>query len=77
MLAPGGRFVIGDICADTLFVRATEPLLRRFDAGHVGVRRKDDIEAMLTRAGLRVTASSHHWMRLYALVTAQRPSGQS
>lgn len=75
VLAPGGRLVIGDVCADRLWVRVTEPLLRRFDAGHVGVRRKDDIEAMLTRAGLRVTKSAHHWMRFYALVTAQRPSG--
>ena len=74
VLAPGGRLVIGDVCADRLWVRVTEPLLRRFDAGHVGVRRKDDIEAMLTRAGLRVTKSAHHWMRFYALVTAQRPS---
>ena len=74
VLAPGGRVVIGDSVRDTVTVRLADALLRRFEAGHVGLQRKRDIEAMLTRAGLRVTASRHHWLRIYALVAAERPA---
>ena len=74
VLAPGGRLVIGDSVRDTVAARIADALLRRFEAGHVGLQRKRDIEAMLTRAGLRVTASRHLGMRIYALVAAERPA---
>ena len=48
--------------------------MRRFEAGHVGLRRKREIEAMMTRAGLRITRSRHAWVLLYALVAAERPA---
>jgi ubiquinone/menaquinone biosynthesis C-methylase UbiE len=73
VLAPGGRVVIGDACRDSLPAKLADPLYRRFEEGHVGLRRKRDIEAMLTRAGLWVTTSRHLWLRLYALVAAERP----
>jgi ubiquinone/menaquinone biosynthesis C-methylase UbiE len=76
VLAPGGRVVIGDACRDSLPAKLADPLYRRFEEGHVGLQRKRDVEAMLTRAGLRVTASRHHWLRLYALVVAERPRTQ-
>lgn len=72
VLAPGGRVVIGDVCRDSPPAMVLDPLFRRFEAGHVGLQRKRDIEAMLTRAGLRVTASRHHWLRVYALISAER-----
>ena len=73
VVAPGGRVVIGDSPRDAISARIADPLMRRFEAGHVGLRRKDEIEAMLTRAGLRVTRSRHVWVRLYAFVTAEKP----
>jgi ArsR family transcriptional regulator len=73
VVAPGGRVVIGDACRDSLTSKLADPLFRRFEAGHVGLQRKRDIEAMLTRAGLRVTSSRHVWILIYALVAAERP----
>lgn len=74
VLAPGGRLVIGDMARDGLTTKIADPLMRRFEAGHVGLQRKRDIEAMVTRAGLRVTRSRHAWILLYALVAAERPA---
>ena len=74
VLAPGGRLVIGDMARDALTTKIADPLMRRFEAGHVGLQRKRDIEAMVTRAGLRVTRSRHAWVLLYALVAAERPA---
>ena len=73
VLAPGGRLVIGDMARDALTTKIADPLMRRFEKGHVGLQRKRDIEAMVTRAGLRVTRSRHAWVLLYALVAAERP----
>lgn len=73
VLQPGGRVVIGDICRDGVTTKLADPLFRRFEAGHVGLQRKRDIETMLGRAGLRVTTSRHRWLLLYALVAAERP----
>ena len=74
VLAPGGRLVIGDVSRDSLTARLADPLFRRFEKGHVGLRRKREIEAMVTRAGLRVTRSRHVWVLIYALVCAERPA---
>lgn len=74
VLEPGGRLVIGDMCRDAITTKIADPLMRRFEKGHVGLQRKRDIEAMLTRAGLRVTSSRHAWILLYALVAAERPT---
>jgi ubiquinone/menaquinone biosynthesis C-methylase UbiE len=74
VLRPGGRLVIGDACRDTLATKLADPLCRRFEEGHVGLQRKRDVEAMLTRAGLRVTSSRRIWLRIYALVGAERPT---
>jgi ubiquinone/menaquinone biosynthesis C-methylase UbiE len=74
VLEPGGRLVIGDACRDLLTTKLADRLYRRFEEGHVGLQRKRDIEAMLTRAGLRVTRSRHVWLHIYALVAAERPA---
>jgi ubiquinone/menaquinone biosynthesis C-methylase UbiE len=74
VLAPGGRLVIGDVCRDSPAMKLADPLFKRFEDGHVGLQRKHDIEAMLTRAGLRVTISRHVWLHIYALVGAERPA---
>jgi ubiquinone/menaquinone biosynthesis C-methylase UbiE len=73
VLPPGGRLVIGDACRDSPATKLADPLYKRFEEGHVGLQRKRDIEAMLTRAGLRVTSSRHVWLHIYALVGADRP----
>jgi ubiquinone/menaquinone biosynthesis C-methylase UbiE len=76
VLEPGGRLVIGDAARDALVSKLADPLFRRFEDGHVGLRQKREIEAMLERAGLRITSSGHVWLRLYAIVRADRqPSG--
>jgi ubiquinone/menaquinone biosynthesis C-methylase UbiE len=77
VLAPGGRLVIGDACRDSPATKLADPLYRRFEEGHVGLQRKGDIEAMLTRAGLRVTCSRHVWLHIYALVAAERPGSEN
>jgi ubiquinone/menaquinone biosynthesis C-methylase UbiE len=74
VLAPGGRLVIGDMARDALTARLADPLMRRFEKGHVGLKRKREIDAMVTRAGLEVRRSRHAWILLYALVTADRPA---
>jgi ubiquinone/menaquinone biosynthesis C-methylase UbiE len=74
VLTPGGRLVIGDMARDALTTKLADPLMRRFEAGHVGLQRKRDIETMLTQAGLRITRSRHAWILLYALVAAERPA---
>jgi ubiquinone/menaquinone biosynthesis C-methylase UbiE len=76
VLEPGGRLVIGDASRDLLTTKVVDALQRRFEKGHVGLQRKKDIEAMLSRAGLRVTASRHVWLRIYALVGAERQAIQ-
>jgi ubiquinone/menaquinone biosynthesis C-methylase UbiE len=73
VLEPGGRLVIGDACRDSPAAKLADPLFRRFEKGHVGLQRKRDIEAMLSRAGLRVTRSRHVWFHIYAVVGAERP----
>ena len=52
MLAPGGRLVIGDACADLLAARIADRLLRRFEPGHVRLYRSAELGAFLQRAGL-------------------------
>jgi ubiquinone/menaquinone biosynthesis C-methylase UbiE len=74
VLAPGGRVVIGDACRDLVTTKIADALQRRFEAGHVGLQRKRDIEAMLRHAGLRVTGSRHVWLRIYAFVAGERPA---
>jgi ubiquinone/menaquinone biosynthesis C-methylase UbiE len=74
VLEPGGRLVIGDACRDTPATKLADPLMRRFEEGHVGLQRKRDIEAMLSEAGLRLTSSRHVWLHIYALVGAERPA---
>ena len=73
VLEPSGRLVIGDACRDSPATKLADPLYRRFEEGHVGLKRKRDVEAMLTRAGLTVTCSRHVWLHIYALVGAERP----
>lgn len=73
VLTPGGRLVIGDMARDAITTKIGDPLFRRFEAGHVGLQRKKDLERMMSEAGLRVTRSRHLWIRLYALVAAERP----
>ena len=67
--------VLGDGCRDSTAAILFDVLAKRFEAGHVGLQRKRDLEAMLERAGLQVTRSRHLRGRVYALICAERPSG--
>jgi ubiquinone/menaquinone biosynthesis C-methylase UbiE len=74
VVEPGARLVIGDACRDLLAAKLADRLYKRFEEGHVGLRRKHEIEAMLANAGLRVISSRYVWLRIYALVRAERPA---
>lgn len=77
VLEPGGRVVIGDACRDSPMTKLADPLYRRFEEGHVGLQRKRDIEAMLIRAGLRVTRSRPVWLHIYGIIRAEREGGST
>ena len=73
VLAPAGRLVIGDFARDGITTKLADPLMRRFEKGHVGLQRKKDLERMMREAGLHITCSRHAWILLYALVAAEKP----
>lgn len=72
VLGPGGRLVLGDMTRDWLPGKLADPLMKRFEKGHVGLRRKQEMEAMLVQAGLSIASSRHVWRRSYALIRAER-----
>ena len=74
VLGPGGRVVIGDMCRDRVTTKIADPIWRRFEAGHVGMKTRREIGGMLERSGLRVSASRGVWLGLYGLVVADRPA---
>ena len=52
VLAPGGRLVIGDPCADVWTVRVADAFLRRMEPGHIRLYRSDEMATFLYGAGL-------------------------
>jgi ubiquinone/menaquinone biosynthesis C-methylase UbiE len=52
VLAPGGRLVIGDACADLAMARIADRFLRRFEPGHVRLYRSGELGSFLYGAGL-------------------------
>ena len=52
VLAPGGRLVIGDACADRASARIADRLLRRFEPGHVRLYRSSQLGSFLLRSSL-------------------------
>ena len=52
VLAPNGRLVIGDACADLATARFADRLLRWFEPGHVRLYRSTELGSLLPRAGL-------------------------
>jgi ubiquinone/menaquinone biosynthesis C-methylase UbiE len=51
VLAPNGRLVIGDACADLATARFADRLLRWFEPGHVRLYRSTELGSFLHRAG--------------------------
>jgi ubiquinone/menaquinone biosynthesis C-methylase UbiE len=52
VLAPGGRLVVGDPCADVWTVRVADIVLRLLEPGHVRLYRSSEMAAFLYGAGL-------------------------
>lgn len=52
VLAPGGRLVVGDPCADVRTVRVADVFLRRLEPGHVRLYRSSEMASFLYGAGL-------------------------
>jgi ubiquinone/menaquinone biosynthesis C-methylase UbiE len=72
VLAPGGRFLLADVCTDALPMRGVDALLRRFERGHVGFRPAAGLERLVAEAGLTVVRARHRLLRTYALVLARK-----
>ena len=52
VLAPGGRLVVGDPCADVWTVRVADVFLKRMEPGHIRLYRSDEMASFLSGAGL-------------------------
>ena len=52
VLAPGGRLVIGDACADQAMARIADRFLRVFEPGHVRLYRSTELGSFLHGAEL-------------------------
>jgi ubiquinone/menaquinone biosynthesis C-methylase UbiE len=52
VLAPGGRLVIGDACADQAMARIADRFLRVLEPGHVRLYRSTELGSFLHGAGL-------------------------
>jgi SAM-dependent methyltransferase len=52
VLAPGGRLVVGDPCADVWTVRLADVFLKRLEPGHIRLYRSDEMASFLYGAGL-------------------------
>jgi hypothetical protein len=52
VLAPGGRLVIGDACADLPTARFADRILRRMEPGHIRLYRSAELGGFLQRARL-------------------------
>jgi ubiquinone/menaquinone biosynthesis C-methylase UbiE len=73
VLAPGGRVVIGDICADSAFIRVVDAFSRRFERGHVGFHRSAELEWLLRDAGFAGVGTRLRSGRRYVLATGRKP----
>ena len=73
VLRPGGRIVVGDLCADALGMRLLDAVLQRVEQGHVGILRSTELEQLLSRAGFRGIAVRRLRAPRYAIASASRP----
>ncbi len=74
VLAPGGRVAIGDATADLLLVRLFDHVLRRTQAGHVGLRTRAQLRALLAGAGFAPVGVRTLMNGVYAIVLATLPA---
>ena len=70
VLAPGGRLVIGDPCADLPAARVVDVFLRLLESGHVRMYRSEELAAFVYGAGLGEAKVRKLWNGGYALVRA-------
>jgi ubiquinone/menaquinone biosynthesis C-methylase UbiE len=56
LVAPGGTICIVDWCREYPQIRAIQGLARRFGAQYRNILTREEMRAMVTRAGMRVTA---------------------
>jgi ubiquinone/menaquinone biosynthesis C-methylase UbiE len=72
VLAPGGRAVIGDATNDAVVTRVVDFLSRKFEAGHVGYHRVEELRRLLGDAGLERTEARSMWRGIYGLALARK-----
>jgi len=76
VLAPGGRLVVGDPCADVWTVRVADVFLRRLEPGHVRLYRSNEMASFFYGAGLvdvRIRRLLDGAMTIYTGRAAARP----
>jgi SAM-dependent methyltransferase len=72
-LAPGGRLVIGDGCADSRAARIADVFLRAFERSHVRLYRSSELGAILRGAGFERLQARRLWDGGYAFVRGAKP----
>ena len=72
VLAPGGRFVLGDGTADRALARIADRLLRRVDRSHVRLYRSEELVDAMRTAGFEEIGVRSLWDGGYAIVSARR-----
>jgi ubiquinone/menaquinone biosynthesis C-methylase UbiE len=75
VLAPGGRLVIGDACADLATVRIADRVLRRVEPGHVRLYRSAELGSFVNRAGLSPVMVRRLSGGGFAIVRGNAPPG--
>jgi ubiquinone/menaquinone biosynthesis C-methylase UbiE len=77
VLAPGGRVIIGDATNDAVVTKVVDFLSRKFESGHVGYHRVEELRRLLEDAGLERTEARSMWGGIYGLVLAGKPGQRS
>ena len=72
VLAPGGRVALGDGTRNAVISTVFDFLARRFEAGHVGLHRIEELGQLLEDAGLERTEARSIWRGNYGIVVAHK-----
>jgi SAM-dependent methyltransferase len=72
-LAPGGRLMIGDGCADSRAARVADVFLRKFERSHVRLYRSAELGGMIQRAGFARLQRRSLWDGGYVFIRGVKP----
>jgi ubiquinone/menaquinone biosynthesis C-methylase UbiE len=72
VLAPGGRAVIGDGTRDAVSMKVADFFQRRFESGHVGYHKVEELRRLLEEAGLERSEARSIWNGIYGFALARK-----